>query len=198
MRLRPSLSSALLMCWLAAPAAAQSRAVRPYFLVIVDTSGSMDNAIPSGMPAPSCPGYPDTKIGSAKCALTKIVQATGDADFGLMQYSKASNNTDCGNVGTCEPVPAAGWLRVPVETNSWQQILPLIDNNGNGPADELCAGGNTPIGGVLSAAKQYWQTGFGGFMPPTMGDTGLACRPLSVILLTDGDECCDTDRKSVV
>jgi hypothetical protein len=181
------LSSALLMCWLAAPAAAQSRAVRPYFLVIVDTSGSMTDSV---SPAPTCPGYPSNKIGSAKCALTKIIEATGDADFGLMQYSKASNNTDCTNVGTCDPVPTAGWLRVPVETNSWQQILPLIDNNGNGPADELCAGGNTPIGGTLLAARQYWQTGFGGFSPPTMGDTGLSCRPLSVILLTDDDECC--------
>ncbi|MFI5307294.1 MAG: MopE-related protein [Polyangiales bacterium] len=189
-RLQRALTSMLLLCWLAAPAAAQSTAVRPYFLVIVDTSGSMSDAIPSGMPAPSCPGYANTKMGSAKCALTKIVQATGDADFGLMQYSKASNNTDCSNVGTCDPVPDAGWLRVPVETNSWQQILPLVDNNGAGPADELCAGGNTPIGGVLLAARQYWQTGFGGFQPPTMGDTGLSCRPLSVILLTDGDECC--------
>ncbi len=190
MRPRHALVCAILTWGMAATAGAQGTAVRPYFLLIVDTSGSMGDNV---TPAPTCPGYPSTKLGSAKCALTKIIEATGDADFGLMQFSKASNNTDCGNVGTCDPVPAAGWLRVPIETNSWQAILPLIDNNGNGPGNELCAGGNTPLGGVLSAAKQYWTgspSSFQGFTPPTSGDTGLSCRPLSVILLTDGDECC--------
>jgi MYXO-CTERM domain-containing protein len=181
-----------------ASGAAQSNGVRPYFLVIVDTSGSMQ--VSNSAPANSCgfgggnsaTGNP-TKLDAAKCALTKIIQATGDADFGLMQFADPSNN--CTGPSSCGPTDAAGWLRAPIQSNNSQPILSLLDKQGSSTTsatNELCANGYTPLGGVLIAAKEYFEGNLSGFAAPTAGDTGLACRPLSVILLTDGDECCNS------
>jgi MYXO-CTERM domain-containing protein len=88
-------------------------------------------------------------------------------------------------------------LRVPIQTNSAKAIAALVDGQGTTMAEELCAGGYTPLGGTLAAARQYFSGTpsnlpfqSGTVMPPTTGDTKLACRPLAVILLTDGAECC--------
>ncbi|HMI93969.1 MAG TPA: hypothetical protein VK509_21490, partial [Polyangiales bacterium] len=180
-----------------AQAQGQSQQVKPYFLVVFDTSGSMDGTAPAN----SC-GYQTTttdmmvtttaprKMDAAKCALGKILNSTGDADFGLMQFAQ----TDCGNGPTCAPTRDAGVMRVPIQTNTAGGILSLIDKVDTGAlggADELCAGGYTPLGGTLVAAKDYFGGTLPSFTAPTVGDSALGCRPLSVILLTDGVECCN-------
>ena len=65
-----------LFCVLCAPAGASAQQVKPYFLVVFDTSGSMGEATTG---APSCPGYASTKMDTAKCVLHKLLSATGDA-----------------------------------------------------------------------------------------------------------------------
>ncbi|PKN31916.1 MAG: hypothetical protein CVU63_21455, partial [Deltaproteobacteria bacterium HGW-Deltaproteobacteria-20] len=65
----------------------------PYFLLAVDTSGSMNSSATAnscktanGFPS----NYPDTRIGAARCALTKTVRAySGEVNFGLMTFAYA-------------------------------------------------------------------------------------------------------------
>ena len=185
---------------------AKAQQVKPYFLVVFDTSGSMDEDVPDGPDADNLPdqnscGYQTTnasngpmrttprKMDAAKCALGKILNATGDAEFGLMQFDQSNG---CGNGTSCGPTSASAKLRVPIQTNTAGGILGLIDELGTAPGSELCAGGYTPLGGTLAAAREYFQSGLSGSPAPTVGDTALSCRPLSVILMTDGVECCNT------
>ena len=96
--------------------ASEAQQLKPYFLVIFDTSGSMtwcaggsesqggandcsclndtgggcfganSNPADSAFRPNRC-GFPSNRIGDAKCALQRIVDATsGDAVFGLMQF----------------------------------------------------------------------------------------------------------------
>ena len=65
---------------------------KPYFMLLVDTSGSMITSVAGA--APSC-GYPSTRMGHAKCAVKNTVLAFGgQVNFGLAQY--ASIMTGCG------------------------------------------------------------------------------------------------------
>ena len=76
-----------LIAWLAAGSAAAQTQVKPYFLVVFDTSGSM--ADPPEL-SNSCGFTPTRKISAAKCVLGRILNATGDAEFGLMQFGQAT------------------------------------------------------------------------------------------------------------
>jgi hypothetical protein len=186
---------ALALVTMPRPASAQTQ-VKPYFLLVFDTSGSM-NDLPA---VENTCGYTTTtgpmdnrvteprKMDAAKCALGKILNSTGDAEFGLMQFAQSGS---CGNGSSCGPTADSAQLRVPIESNTSGGILSLIDKTGGAPANELCSGGYTPLGGTLVAAKQYFEEGLSGFDAPTASDAALDCRPLSVILLTDGIECCN-------
>jgi hypothetical protein len=182
---------------LALPLSAHAQTqVKPYFLVIFDTSGSMNDlpAVPNTCgftTATTSMGTTTTasrKMDAAKCALGKLLNSTGDADFGLMQFAQSAS---CGNGSSCGPTTSSAQLRVPIETNTAGSIMSLIDKAGAAPSEELCSGGYTPLGGTLVAAKEYFEEGLSGFAAPTTNDEGLDCRPLSVILLTDGIECCN-------
>ncbi len=66
---------------------------KPYFMLLVDTSGSMISPV-AGAP-PSCSGYSSTRMGHAKCAVKNAALAFGgQVNFGLAQY--ASFMTGCG------------------------------------------------------------------------------------------------------
>jgi MYXO-CTERM domain-containing protein len=208
----PTLACALLSSLFIAGSAAAQTQVKPYFLVVFDTSGSMDSDVRTPTNSANSCGYggaDPSKMEEAKCALGKLVNATGDADFGLMQFAQTWNGTGSCSAGTCRPQVGAGLLRVPIQSNTAPLITALIDNAGTNGTQELCPNGYTPLGGVLMAAKTYFESGLS-YTPqdatapaasaapaPTAGDPALACRPLSVILLTDGVECCsgcvDTD-----
>ena len=69
---------------------------RPYFMIVVDSSGSMMLNVTGATP-PSCPGYPNTRMGHAKCAVRKTVAAFSEVNFGLAQF--ALQLRDC--TGTC-------------------------------------------------------------------------------------------------
>ncbi|MBX3130589.1 MAG: hypothetical protein KF718_27975 [Polyangiaceae bacterium] len=84
---------------------------KPYFMLLVDTSGSMvgctnpstsnyqfPNSCPSTAPQNSC-GMEPTRINDAKCALRQTVQAfAGEVNFGLATFPV--NLAGCGN-GAC-------------------------------------------------------------------------------------------------
>ncbi len=161
---------------------AQSGQVKPYFLIIFDTSGSMDDSID-----PNSCSFESTKMGAAKCALGRLLNATGDADFGLMQFAQ---NSCSDNTATCDVSSGSAELLVAIEPNNVQSIVTQIDEQGTDGVDELCPEGPTPLGGSLVAAQEYYEGNLSGSTAPTVGDTALDCRPLSVILLTDGRECC--------
>ncbi|HEX2677832.1 MAG TPA: hypothetical protein VHM19_14365, partial [Polyangiales bacterium] len=240
----------LTLCALASHAHAQ---IKPYFLVVVDTSGSMSWCAPGasdcschamndcskGFNKNRC-GFDANKLGDAKCALQRIIDSTGDATFGLMQFAHAcdSGNT-CANTTT-------GWcdaqLLVPIQNSNQSLMREWVDGNCNGASNgvppgaatcastgflhELTNGSGTPIAQSLRRAQEYlrgtevldnmgrwmgndidansgagaalstgvWITNTTNALPPASplkNDTKLACRPVSVILLTDGVDTCE-------
>src|SRR5438477_9934442 len=86
-------------------------ALKPYIVMILDTSGSMGGATGSG--PPSCGGT-DTKLDHARCAINNIVNSYGDIVFAFAKFREtprgqcSNNNTiactqnsDCGVGNTC-------------------------------------------------------------------------------------------------
>jgi hypothetical protein len=237
--------------WLSA-SGADAQQLKPYFLVIFDTSGSMTwcsggNESQYGANDCSCLnntsgpcggtgvpladsafkqnrcGFPSNRIGDAKCALQRIVDATsGDAVFGLMQFEHPCSNSCTGNALTgggqgCTNGGTAyddGQLVVGIQNNNTSLLREWVDgtNNCQGACSgtdyrhELYSGVWTPIGKSLQRANEYLRgtanKNTGGFLYPTdpsssqavaspiANDSQLRCRPVSVILLTDGKETC--------
>ncbi|HKP64332.1 MAG TPA: MopE-related protein [Polyangiales bacterium] len=235
-------------CFLTSHASAQP--LKPYFLVIFDTSGSMQwcaggNESPdygandcsclnntagpcfgtsAAPPADSafkknrC-GFPANRIGDAKCALQRIVDATsGEAVFGLMQFAHTCSNSCTGvaisSGGSMCSASAydEAQLVVGLQNNNTTLLREWVDgtNNCQGSCTnnfthELYSGVWTPIGKSLQRANEYLRgnAAQGSFQYPTnpagfnvapgsplANDSKLACRPVSVILLTDGKETC--------
>ena len=57
---------------------------KPYFLIFLDSSGSMGTTVPTG--TNSC-GYQHNRIGDARCAMKKTIQAfAGEVNFGIATY----------------------------------------------------------------------------------------------------------------
>src|SRR5262245_51240149 len=64
---------------------------KPYFMIAFDTSGSMNAAV--GSP-PSSAGYPDTRVGHARCALSNMLKAyAGEVNFGLASFPRRLTKT---------------------------------------------------------------------------------------------------------
>ncbi len=220
-----------------ARAQAQS-AVGPYFMVIVDNSGSMTAGTGSGNN--SC-GRSRTRINDARCVLQQVVNGYGDVTFGLERYSVTQSGTcsatcggsTCGcassvlDCGGCEndgdgcpssgSTAAQGQVLVPIAAGNEQHILRWVDfscSTGSGatggcrrptyPWDvtminpELAADTWTPIAGSLRAARAYYR-GMDATYPtsPLTGDAAGTCRPVAVILLTDGEETCASNAQTI-
>jgi hypothetical protein len=211
---------------------AHAQQLRPYFLVIVDTSGSMGwcsgGVEPDGTNDCSCRqggscaapfntnrcGFPANKLGDAKCALQRIVDGVGgDATFGLMQFEHPCDNacnptsTQCGLTCASSPQCDDGQLVVEIASGNATLMRSWVDGvcgggscGGNDFRHEITTGQWTPIARSLQRANQYlrgqtntgmpYATGRGMWTPPLAGDPQLACRPVSVILLTDGRDTC--------
>jgi len=152
--------------------------IKPYILLVVDTSGSMTSNS-TGNGAPSCGGV-DTRFDHAKCAIQNLVNTHGDADFGLARFSHATSGScsSCGNGGidcsacnettgnNCTAVMSSAdrfELIVPVIDDAYASVLPWVDFTCGDctfdPADnpELDTSGWTPIGGTLRGARRYFQ-----------------------------------------
>ncbi|NOY91479.1 MAG: hypothetical protein GXP55_09735 [Deltaproteobacteria bacterium] len=184
----------------ALPSGARAQtAISPYFLVMVDTSGSMGRGTTGGNN--SC-GQPASRMSDAKCVIQQVVNSYGDVTFGLGRFQQDySNRRACNSPCTagscgcrdrttvCNATAAAGQILVPIAARNQPQILNWVDYScgsctaTTGSTVELRSGGNTPLQGALLAARDYLQTAL-------VGDPYLGCRPVSVILLTDGAETC--------
>ncbi|MFO0613699.1 MAG: MopE-related protein [Polyangiaceae bacterium] len=223
---------------------------KPYFMIIVDTSGSM--GITVGGTQNSC-GYNTTgnvnsnnRIDSARCAVKNTIQAyAGQVNFGLAGY--AWKLTNCPNQGTCQTCtnngggsfscfgqggnlcsnqgfscgpattdPLSGtamnmgaeifvpmlqdhyWLNPPDSTNV-PALLSYVDNNCTNGI-ELGTASATPIAGALLGMNQYFSNTYvdpisGATVASPLGSLAQgerSCRSLNIILITDGDETCNT------
>ena len=213
----------------------EAQQLRPYFLVIVDTSGSMAWCAGGSTPANgtndcSCHqgnncgapfntnrcGFEANKLGDAKCALQRILDGVGgDATFGLMQFEHPCDNAcnptggQCsGTLGVCGPECNDGQLAVEIASGNANLMREWVDGECQGSCGtndsrrEITAGQWTPIARSLQRANEYlrgqvnggdpmpYVTGRGMWSAPLNGDSQLSCRPVSVILLTDGDDTC--------
>ena len=188
----------------AAPAQAQVQ-VKPWFLIIVDTSGSMqDNCTNGATNWPTCNncsggcastanscGLSHTRINDAKCALRNILNSTGDAEFGMMQFRHPCRaSCDSRNGGDAASTCDAD-VRVGISASNYS-LLTWVDGSctsnctGGNYTQELYAYGYTPIGQSLVRAREY----FTAASSPTATDAYAGCRPVAVIMLTDGQENC--------
>jgi MYXO-CTERM domain-containing protein len=83
----------------ASPEAANAgEPLKPYVLLILDTSGSMvasGSNNPTGFGPPSCGGL-DNKLGHATCAINRIVNSYGDMVFGLARFRATVGDTISG------------------------------------------------------------------------------------------------------
>ena len=204
-----SVAFAVLVLSLAPSTAAAQRVINPYFLFLMDSSGSMNGATTCTTGTTNACSVSCTRMNDAKCALQRVVAGTGDATFGLGQFSQQCK-VGCGDVSTsagqisCSAGIAAGVIRVGIAEENQAAITSWVDYACGAPPgmcasttatthNEIYAGGNTPLGGVLERARCYFRGTCGADgtpASPLIGDTALSCRPVSVILLTDGDETC--------
>ncbi len=93
--------------------------LKPFVVLVLDTSGSMvaddcgggpgSCGNPTGSGPPSC-GGPDDKLNHAKCAINKIANSYGDMVFGLARFRTQSGGSIASNfpAGCCEAGPAIG------------------------------------------------------------------------------------------
>ncbi|HEU0035350.1 MAG TPA: MopE-related protein [Kofleriaceae bacterium] len=174
--------------------------LKPYVVLAVDTSGSMNESTGAG--APSCGGS-DTKLNHARCAINRIVNSYGDMVFGLGRFRMQMGGTfpSC----TLSGAGTAGTSTCNTSTDMFELLAPLVDGenqlaatwtNGtintctaNGTDPELWgATGNTPLEGTLRGAKSYWQgaqaqnftiwpSGLPGFAPIANDPTNTAFLP---------------------
>ncbi len=77
---------------------------KPYFMLVVDTSGSMITPVAGA--APSCAGYASTRMGHAKCAVKNTTLAFGgEVNFGLSQYASFMGNCSANCYGNTSDSP---------------------------------------------------------------------------------------------
>ncbi len=189
-------------------AEAQGSSVAPYFLLIVDTSGSMTTSTGAGNN--SC-GQPHTRGNDAKCVVQQVVNAYGDVSFGLATFAtRCTGGTcaspcitgTCGCTGcslpTCNGTANAGRVLVPIIPENQSSIVNWVDytctscTSTTGTGD-LHFADSTPILGTLRTARRYFEGGDPTFpTSPIASDPFIGCRPVRVILLTDGAETCPT------
>jgi hypothetical protein len=164
----------------------------------------------------SC-GLPPNRINDGKCAVRKMVQAFGEVDFGLTTFP--SLNTCTGAATACGPydgvdgIPPSessgpgnrctlqtkagsiacptgsdptGKLLVglPVASDQVAKIVSYTDDVCNtGDPVELLPVGGTPLNGLLQFSAAYLKNNINQLQP--------SCRPINIILVTDGGESCD-------
>jgi MYXO-CTERM domain-containing protein len=161
-----------------------------------------------------------SRMYQAKNAVSNIVNATGDAVFGLERFiqscTPATNGCSCSGAGNPCGARDGGEVLVEIRDDNQIQILEWVDRDApgnNAVCDydqnlyELRADGRTPLEGSLSAALTYFQSGVLNAWSQDYLGAGVAytspiardqarvpavdqCRPYAVILMTDGNETC--------
>lgn len=166
------------------------QAVKPYVHIIVDTSGSMDDSAGEGL---------ESRMQEAKEALSDVFSGIGEVWFALQTFlettSYCTNECNCVDNDHCEQ---GGAILVDYGPNNADSLYHSVDGVCS-PGDghyELAAYGsttvyNTPLYRNLSRAHDHLTDTV---MP---NDEKSYCRPYVVVMITDGEENCDTCQDGV-
>ena len=160
--------------------AAGNEPLKPYVVLILDTSGSMDSATGSG--PPSCGGV-DSRLDHARCAINKIVNSYGDIMFALGRFRQVMGGTTTAGTfpaGCCTAGPDVGangacgaGITCSALDDNFELLTALVDGGNATTArwvdfsGDTCtatgsnpeiwnADSNTPLEGTLNGAKRYW------------------------------------------
>ncbi len=146
----------------------------------------------------------DSRLDKAKRGLTQVMSGFGEVEYALMRFHQRPMPFACPNENAsqqsggwqgagsapCGGGFAAGDVLVDFSQENTDDLLQWIngrdDNDGEAPAGldwEVRGSGTTPLAGSLSSALDY-MNGI------RADDMVAACRPYSVILVTDGEETC--------
>ncbi len=185
------LGAATLLVLAASASASGPTVLKPYVVLILDTSGSMIDTTqgnPTGSGPPSCLGpggtaLTDNKLNHAKCAIQNIANSYGDMVLALGRFRNESSGTVTGTfpAGCCQQGPDVGagggcpaGPRCTANDDMFEMLAPLVDGQNSTDASwvnfsgNTCtasgtdpeiwnANSNTPLGGVLLGARDYWQ-----------------------------------------
>ncbi|MGE5186124.1 MAG: MopE-related protein [Acidobacteriota bacterium] len=166
--------------------AAGATVLKPYIVLILDVSGSMQD--PTGSGPPTCAGaqgqaLADTKLNHARCAVQNIVNSYGDIVFAYARFheragTSSSTGQACGTNATSPTNCTLTQDACTENSDRFQLMTALVDGtNANTAAwsDFSCntcqpsipfgagqdpevwnALGSTPLEGALDGAKCYW------------------------------------------
>lgn len=116
----------------------------------------------------------------------------------------------------CGPKPgnattrAGAFIRVPVPSepasppSNLPDLLAWVDNACGDSVELFASGTGTPLNGTLRDMKRYFENqwtapdGSISYASPISTDPAESCRPVRVILISDGDETCDTNTDAVL
>jgi len=156
--------------------------LKPYVVMMVDTSGSMDNSTGAG--PPSCGGI-DNRLNHARCAINKIVNSYGEMVFALGRFRMTASgtfSTSCDSNGdvagngadqctalgdACSRGDGGGEMLTGLVDGQNQAAATWTDfkcGSCGGPGTALsaqpelwAASGSTPLGGYMQSASRYWR-----------------------------------------
>ena len=80
----------VIACAAVTPSAHAGDVLKPYVLLDLDTSSSMQNA--TGFGPPSCVGSTDSRLAHAKCAINNIANSYGDMVLGLARFRQSTTD----------------------------------------------------------------------------------------------------------
>jgi hypothetical protein len=124
---------------------------KPYFMLVVDTSGSMGSSIATG--TNSC-GYQHNRIGDARCAVRQTIQAfSGEVNFGLATYAWKE---DCTGV-------AAG-TACPTCSSAFPYCYGSVCNRTFPTGDDVACGPITTDGNLTATLNTTNNSGNGGLV----------------------------------
>src|SRR4051812_34056905 len=102
--------------------------LKPYVVLVLDTSGSMTD--PTGSGPPSCGGA-DNKLNHARCAINKIVNSYGDIVFALGRFRMAQSGNTTAN--TFPTGCSQAQNECSTDEDRFELLTPLLDGQ-NGAA----------------------------------------------------------------
>lgn len=166
----------------------------------VCTSDTSSNGLPD-----------DSRLAKVKSGISDVVAGFGEVDYSLMRFAQRDEEFQCatasaglrsggwqgGGLTPCEGGFNEGELLVGFSGENQEEILAYMDGESNyagidpelvppGMDHELRGSGTTPIAGALSSANDF-------LFNEAAADPVGACRPYSVVLVTDGGETCGGD-----
>lgn len=153
----------------------------------------------------------DSRMAKVKTGMNNVIAGFGEVEFGLMRYAQRDEEFVCpsaaasqrsggwqgGGIAPCAGGFNEGELLVDFGGENQDELLAWMDGESNyvgidpeivpaGMDHELRGSGTTPIGGSLASANSF-------LFNKNAADPVGACRPYSVVLVTDGDETCGGD-----